>query len=175
MGQDFVSKNDQSLDCHPKVERAEAEKAKDRLKNREPIYPSKGVFQPPIAHKATLGDKAAHSHDSVQLCPKILPVDRQEFRGCKRREMDLPTKRWNKDVYLDSFPEGGACDVRNIQEAAAIVVPQGYIVEAIQGQLKMVSGIWMREIESALLHVTLFCASAWTCLGISVKWYGQGN
>lgn len=110
MGQDLEPGHDQLQYWHPKTERAEAKKAKHRLKKREPIHPSKGAFQPPIACKATLRDKAAHIYDSVQLCPKLLPVDRQEFRGCKSRDMDRRIKRWNKEVYLDSFPEGGAGD-----------------------------------------------------------------
>lgn len=107
VGQDFEPGDDQSQYRHPKTERAEAKRAKDRFKNREPIHPSKGVSQPLISHKATLGDKAAHSHDSVQLCPRLLPVDWQEFRGCKSRDVDRRTKCWNKEVYLDSFPGGG--------------------------------------------------------------------
>lgn len=107
IGQDSVPENDQSQFCHPKAERAKAKKARGRLENHGPVYPSKNQFQRLIADNATLGDKGAHTNDSYKLCPKLLPADRQESRGCKTRDMDKRTKRWNKEVYLGSFPEEG--------------------------------------------------------------------
>ena len=115
MRQDFVPQHNQSQFCYPKAERAEAEKVKDRLKNRGSRYPSKNRFQPPITDKATLGDRAAHNYDSDELCPKLLPVDRQEFRGCKSRDVDRRNKRWNKDIYLGSFLEASLYDGEYIQ------------------------------------------------------------
>lgn len=108
MAQGSVPQHDQSQFCHPKADGAKAKKARARLENHGPVYPSKNRSQRLIADKATLGDKDAHNYDSDELCPKLLPPDRQESRGCKNRDMDKRTKRWNKEVYLGSFPEEGA-------------------------------------------------------------------
>lgn len=110
MGQESRPQRDQSQFCHSKAERAEAKKAKARFENPGPVYPSKNRFDPPIADKATSGDRASHSFDSDELCPKILPIDRQEFRGCKSRDVDRRIERWNKEVYLGSFLEASAYD-----------------------------------------------------------------
>lgn len=105
MGQGSVPEHDQSQSCHPKAERAKAKKARGRSEDHGPVYPSKNRFQRLIADGATLGDKDAHTYDSDELCPKPLPADRQESRGCKNLDMDKRTKRWNKEVYLGLFPE----------------------------------------------------------------------
>lgn len=100
MGPESVPQHDYFLFCHPKAGRPEAKKPKDQLENHGPAYPPKDQSRPPPANKAHLGDKAAHSYDGDDLCPKLLPSDQQEFRGCKTRDMDRNTKCWNKQVYL---------------------------------------------------------------------------
>lgn len=78
-------------------------KAISRLKNHGPSYQLKNRFQP-LVDKANLGDKDGHSYDGDELCPKSLPVDRSELRGCKTRDMDRQAKAWNKQVFLGLIP-----------------------------------------------------------------------
>lgn len=102
--QDSVPQHDQAQFYHTKAEHAEVKKAKYCLKNHGPAYPPKNRFQPPLADQANLGDKDAHRYDGDEFCPKLLPVDRQEFRGCKTRDVDRQAKAWNKQVYLGLIP-----------------------------------------------------------------------
>ncbi|KAJ0125331.1 hypothetical protein J7T55_006677 [Diaporthe amygdali] len=106
MEQNSIPQYERAHSEHPKSDRAEAKRSdiKASSKNRGPAYPPKNRFQPSVADKATLGDNAAHSYDDDKLCPKLLPVARQEFRGCKKRDLDRRAKAWNKKVYLGLIP-----------------------------------------------------------------------
>lgn len=103
--------DDPSQFCHPKANRSEAKRAKGRLEKHGPAYPSKNRHHAHVADKATSGDRVAHSFDSDKLCPKLLPVDRHESRGCKIRDMDRRTKAWNKQGVLGLIPGEEDADV----------------------------------------------------------------